>query len=256
MQPREVPDEHDSPDRVKLLFDFAAESTPVAISQATLLLSSWSPSGSHCAQTGSFWLGVAIQQARLAGAHQYRSLYGNFGLESQTPAALKRRNTLKRLWWCIILNDRIMSLSTWRPIQVSRLHLHPDLDARCPFDQADFVDEVERSRVYNSGAKRALIEMFIKMADLAALLTELLAEAMPLDEGPHWDHRYSGQEKDRLEECKNKMTSWYDAASWRLPLPARTPLQNESGLPRPDPPAGHAHDSVVLYTNYLCLIYQ
>lgn len=198
---------------------------------------------------------MAIHQAKIVGAHHYTTLYAGFS-ESQPLAALKRRNTLKRLWWCIILYDRILCLASWRPLQVSRLHLHPDLDSRRHFELADFMDEIERSRVYNSGAKRALIDVFIKMADLAAILTELLCEALPLDEGPHWDHRFSGQEKERIEECKNKMASWYDEASWRLPLPARRPLESVGAALGSEPAAGQAHESVVLYTNYLCLIYQ
>lgn len=228
----------------------------MAISQAALLLSSWSPPGSHCSQTGSFWLGIAIQQAKVAGAHQYTSLYGSPSSESQSPEVLKHRKNLKRLWWSIIVTDRILSLYSWRPVQLSRLHLHPDLDSRCPFDPTDFADELERSRVYNSGAKRALVDLFIKMTDLAALLTELLTEALPMSEGPHWHHALHDQEKDRIEEYKERLRSWYDGASGTLPFPSRSPLESEDAAYRPEPPAGHAHDSVVLYTNYLCLLYQ
>lgn len=154
------------------------------------------------------------------------------------------------------MTDRIFSLCSWTPVQLSRLHLHPDLDPRCPFNLADFGDEIERSRVYNPGAKRALIELFIMMTDLAALLTELLTEALPIDEGSHWDHTLGDQEKDRIEECKKRLNLWYDRASGTLPFPPRSLLEAQNAANQAEYAAVYAHDSAALYTNYLCLLYQ
>lgn len=180
-------------------------------------------------------------------------------MESQTIAAMKRRNTLKRLWWCIVLTDRIYSLCWWKPIQMSRSHLglHFSYEVDDPFVPDDFDDEIERSRVYNSGAKRVLVQIFCKVIDLLELLTRLLEMALPLDGRAHWDHEETGDDERELRVLKEHMNSWYDAVSANLLLPARNPLGGEKDPDSLGPVvAEHVHDSFVLYTNYLCLLYE
>lgn len=239
----------------QFLFDFDVESSPIAIAQAALLLSSWSPSATrHCTQTGSFWLAIAIQQAKSAGAHQYKSLYERFGAESRLPAAVKRRNILKRLWWCTIVSDRMQCLCAQKPMLVTVLHFtHEQL--RDSFTLTDFADEIERSRVYNSGAKRTLIQMFMQMTDLARVLTDLLTEVLPPDEGNQWDRGFSEGEKNRIEESKKKMESWYEATRG-LRFPVQDSMEAASRHWTSQPAVAFAHDSVVLYTNFMSLVYQ
>ena len=59
--------------RAKLLYDFETESGPVAIAQAALLLSFWSPAANAggAKNPNSAWLSTAIQQAKSADAHNY-----------------------------------------------------------------------------------------------------------------------------------------------------------------------------------------
>lgn len=241
--------------RAKLIFDFEAESSPIAIAQASLLLSSWSPSADRqYSQTGSFWLGVAIRQAKLAGAHQYRSLYREQSAEARYATSLTRQNILKRLWWCTIVTDRMQSLCAQKPIQVTPLHFSHE-DMRNTLTSNDFVDEIERSRVYNSGAKGALLKIFVHISQLAVALTDCLMEILPPNEMARWDGYFGQDDKDRVAECKYKMEAWYDNASIGL-LPKRDSLDKASESAVSDPVVGFAHDSVVLYTNLMRLVYE
>lgn len=240
---------------IKLIFDFEAEASPIAISQAAILLSSWSPPPKpHCAQTGNFWLGVAVQQARLAGAHQYKSLYGQQGTEPRNAVSPTNRNILKRLWWSIIVTDRIHSLCAQQPLQVIPSHFSRK-DMLNTLTLNDFVDEIERSRVYNSGAKRTLIKIFLQITQLSVVLTDLLLEILPPDEMARWDEHFSQDEQNRVVECKRNMEAWYDNASSGL-FSKRDSLENASDNVLPEPAVGFAHDSVVLYTNLMRLMYQ
>lgn len=240
---------------LQLLFDFEAESSSIAIAQASLLLSSWSPPAQRrYSQTGSFWLGVAIQQAKMAGAHRFKSLYSTQGANSRSAAAVARRNTLKRLWWCVLLSDRMHSLCAQKPMQVTTVHFGYE-EMRNTLVLADFADEIERSRVYNSGAKKTLIKIFLQMTELAVVLTDLLGEILPPSEMTPWDESLRDEEVFRIGECKRKLQSWYKTASLGL-LTRRDSLESASENGASEPAAGFSHDSVVLYTNFMWLIYQ
>lgn len=120
---------------------------------------------------------------------------------------------------------------------------------------ADFADEIERSRVYNSGAKKTLIKIFLHITELAVALTDLLGEILPSNEISPWDESYREEETFRIGECKSKMQSWYKTASMGL-LSRRDSLESTSENGVSEPVAGFSHDSVILYTNFLWLIYQ
>lgn len=226
------------------------------MAQAALLLSSWSPAAKQrCTQTSTFWLSIATQQARLAGAHRYKSLYDVHGAEERSPAARKRRISLKRLWWCLIVTDRMASLFDQKPMQVTTLHFdHEGL--RHSISPADFADEIERSRVYNSGAKKTLVQIFMHMTELAAVLTDLLTKVSPPDEMPQWERQLDEEEQHQIAQCKTKMESWHDEASLGLQFPRWDAKQSASEIGKPELAAGYTHESVALFTNYMCLIYQ
>lgn len=137
-------------------------------------------------------------------------------------------------------------------MQVTVLHFSLD-NLQDGFSIGEFADEIERSRVYNSEAKKTLIKIFIQMTRLAAVLTELLVVVLPPNEVPQWDEDFGWDEKDRTRKCKYELQCWYDKAS---PLLPKGPLADSGEHAISEPAAGFAHDSVVLYINFMCLIYK
>lgn len=150
--------------------------------------------------------------------------------------------------------DRMYSLCAQKPMQVTILHFNRE-ELRHTHTLADFVDELERSRVYNSGAKRTLIQNYLRITQLAVVLTDLLIEVFPPDEMSRWDENLSQDEEDRIFDCKSKLATWYDTASGGL-LPKKDLLESASENSVSEAPGGFAHDSVILYTNLMLLIYQ
>ncbi|KAI3393263.1 hypothetical protein diail_4522 [Diaporthe ilicicola] len=245
--------------RAKLLFDFGSEYSPLAVAQATLLLSSWSPNPSgNNTRVSSGWLSTSIHQAKIAGAHRYASLHQAQWpeSESQRSRVLKHQNDLKRLWWCIVLRDRVLSLTFRTCIQITRVHFDFDAEAHAPLGFADLASEIERSRVYNSGTKRSLIEMLAHHIQLMVALTDLLAIVWPLDEVPQWAKRYGEEEAGKIERCKAQLRSWYQRSTARFPMPGdgilERPGATGSGRRGPE----FHHDSVVLYTNLMYITYH
>ncbi|KAK7718374.1 hypothetical protein SLS64_002326 [Diaporthe eres] len=131
-----------------------------------------------------------------------------------------------------------------------------DAEAHAPLSFADLASEIERSRVYNSGTKKSLIEMLAHHIQLMVALTDLLVLVWPLDEAPQWARRYGEEEAAKIERCKGQLRSWYQRSTARFPMPgdgvrARPGAADGSGRG-----AEFHHDSVVLYTNLMYITYQ
>lgn len=93
----------------QLLFDFEGDREPISTAQGALLLSYHPPIRNHN-KINTFWLGIAIQFPKDAGAHHYHTVIN---------ISDHQKNALKRLWWCCILRDRIISLGVRRPLQIN-----------------------------------------------------------------------------------------------------------------------------------------
>jgi hypothetical protein len=235
--------------RCKLLYDFDSETSMVFMSQAALLLSHWSPNFTHAfKKANSMWLGIAIQNARSAEAHHYSAM-PTYSAASN-PLQNKKQNVLKRLWWCCILRDRILPLGLRRSLKITRSHF--DFDAHSGLGYTDLADEIERSRVYDSGAKRCLIEIFVQLVELCTVLTDLIMLVFPLDDSPGWGKQGGPEDADKVRECKQALRRWYKGATLRFPL------FGGDAVPRMTVTGGKdfQHDSVILYTNLMYMYYQ
>ncbi|KAM0414666.1 hypothetical protein ACHAPT_013492 [Fusarium lateritium] len=221
--------------RAKLLFDFDAETSSVAKSQAALLLASWSFPGSSVSRKASVpWLSIAIEHAKNAEAHRYEDLGTAPGDQA----------VLKRLWWCCIIRDRVFSLVTRRGIQIDGGEFEFDFGA--PLGLVDLADEFHRSQVHDLGTKVHLAKIFELLVELCIVLTNILQLAFPIE--------------DRLRQRKSHKADWRCVPEYRLALHKwhqRAVLR----LPRFASPLsavsddhGH-HDSVILYTNLLRMYY-
>ena len=205
------------------------------------------------------WLSIAIQHAKAAEAHRYASFPPSAppGPSGATLTQLKRQNSLKRLWWCCIIRDRILPLGLRRSIQVTRAHF--DFDANSTLGAEDLADEVERSKVYNPGTKLALIQILAQMIDLCVLLTDMLVLVYPLDDTPGWGKLMGSDEMEKVRDGKIALRRWYKGATLKFPMFGGASAPRTSSAISADAGRGgreYHHDSVILYTNLMYMYYQ
>ncbi|EFQ31898.1 fungal specific transcription factor domain-containing protein [Colletotrichum graminicola M1.001] len=226
--------------RAKLLYDLESESSPLAISQAALLLSFWSsPTSPAFRKANTAWLIIAIQNAKMVEAHHYAT----------RTAPPKKRNLLKRLWWCCIMRDRIVGLGLRRSLQITRSHFNFDSNDALGF--SDLADELERSRVYNPGTKRHLAEILEQLVELCVVLTDILILVFPLDDRPGWGREMRTEEQDKVRVCKAALRRWYKLATLRFPM-----FGGGSVARVKSPGNEFQHGSVILYTNLMYMYYH
>ncbi|KAK2017174.1 fungal-specific transcription factor domain-containing protein [Colletotrichum eremochloae] len=226
--------------RAKLLYDLESESSPLAISQAALLLSFWSsPTSPAFRKANTAWLIIAIQNAKMVEAHHYAT-------RSAPP---KKRNLLKRIWWCCIIRDRIVGLGLRRSLQITRSHFNFDSNEALGF--SDLADEFERSRVYNPDTKRCLAEILEQLVELCIVLTDTLILVFPLDDRPGWGREMRSEEQDKVRGCKIALRRWYKGATLRFPMFGGGSVARVKSSGN-----DFQHDSVILYTNLMYMYYH
>ncbi|KAI1153153.1 hypothetical protein F4825DRAFT_474930 [Nemania diffusa] len=234
--------------RTKLLFDLDTESSLVCVAQAALLLTYWAPNWSLATKKpNTAWLGVAIQYAKSAEAHIYSAM-PTFSPVTE-PIEYKKQNSLKRLWWCCVFRDRLISLGMRRSIQVSRAHF--DVDSNRSLGFSDLANEVGLSKVYNSETKRRLIEIFVQLGELCSVLTDLLTLVFPLDDVPGWGRHNGAEGAEKVRQCKAALKRWYNAATVRFPV-----FGGKSASSKTTGEKHLQHDSVILYTNLMYMFYH
>ncbi|CEF73938.1 hypothetical protein SNK03_002014 [Fusarium graminearum] len=226
--------------KAKLLYDFSTDPDPVSIAQAALLLTYWCPTfRSGPRKANSRWLRIAIQHAKSCGAHQYES--PTFGL-TVSQQDMKRRNVLKRVWWCCIIRDRIMPICVRRNIQISSAHF--DFSSCSPLGYDDLVDELESSRVYNIATKHKLILALERLTELCVTLTDILSLVYPTESIPILDADAHSSAYVQVQEHKRSLRLW--ATATRPPLALKDLTQN----------AGPHEDSAVLFTNLVWIYFH
>ncbi|KAI5458827.1 fungal-specific transcription factor domain-containing protein [Mariannaea sp. PMI_226] len=184
--------------RAKALFDFNLQKDDVALAQGTLLLTYHSPTTMD--KVNTYWLESAIHFARNAHADQYHTL----GVPPQ------EQHVLKRLWWCCILRDRIMSLSFRRPLTIRP----NDFDFGQPgLSESDFINEARGPCVYNAPSKRSLACMIASLCELAAILNEVLTTLYPRQSRSTLT---SGDSDADAQSLLEKLDSWHQSAGSSL----------------------------------------
>jgi hypothetical protein len=212
------------------------------------MLSSFAPNWSHATKKpNTAWLGIAIQNAKSAEAHLYAAMPPFCAMTE--PEQHKKQNTLKRLWWCCIIRDRILPLGLRRSLQISRAHF--DLDANQGLGYVDLADEVGRSRVYEPETKRCLIEILVQIVELCTVLTDLIMLVFPIDDALGWGKRGSN-EAARIKDCKTALMRWYKGATLRFPMFGGGSVPRMTTGTHKD----SQHESVILYTNLMYMYYQ
>ena len=177
-----------------MLYDFGVERDLLRRSQAAALLSY--ESSSSDISGNSTWLALAVQHARIINAHLYDHLPENGSY---------KRSDLKRLWWSLILRDRIIALGMRRPLQI----LPSSFEVAFPeiLQLQDFADEKHSSKVYDPEIKSALCDIISSQCSLAIALTPLIMTIYPPDQ-------ISGSSEnltsllDRAEDAKLRLQYW------------------------------------------------
>ncbi|KAM5347621.1 hypothetical protein ACJ41O_007445 [Fusarium nematophilum] len=221
--------------RTKLLYDLETESSPVVISQASVLLSLASLPANGKPRT--IWLSLAIENAKAAEAHLY-----------STMAPSKQRNILKRLWWCCIIRDRSMGLLLRRSINITREQFNLEND---PLGARDLRDELQHSRVYSPSTKLKLAEVLSQSVQLFIKLTEVLMLIFPPG-GMGAMQPQQDQSIIQLYECRSGLREWSSLTALRLPRDRK--YADLAPLPKSDRSSGHV--SITLYTNLMYMYYH
>ncbi|KAL4805916.1 fungal-specific transcription factor domain-containing protein [Aspergillus unguis] len=152
--------------RAKLLYDFGLEDLHEDICLASLLLSYYCSKPDSLSNTT--WLAVAIQHARAINAHLYH----------RYPAKAKHRRTkLKRIWWSLIIRDRVIALGMRRSLQI--LPSDFDVFSHPPLALEDMEDEIHASEVYDAHTKTVLCKVLTSQCQLAVALTPVLMTVYP-----------------------------------------------------------------------------
>lgn len=233
--------------RAKLLHDLESESSPLALAQACLLLSFWSPSSTRNPNTS--WLSLATQHAKSADAHHYAAM-PPFSASTH-PLQHRKQNILKRIWWCCIIRDRCLGLLMRRPLQITRAHFN--FDTNPPLGSLDLADELETSRVYDATTKRSLAGILSQLVELYVVLTDILMLVFPPDDTPGWGRELMSGDAGQVTECKKALRRWYKDATLRFPI-SRT--GTSSGNVKVGEKSQYRHDSCILYANLMYMYYH
>ncbi|KAJ2905581.1 Cutinase transcription factor 1 beta [Zalerion maritima] len=220
--------------RAKLLLDLESESSPIAISQAALLLSSWTLSSSAILRNPRTpWLYIAIQHAEIAGAHRY----GSLGPTSE------KYGVLKRLWWCCVIRDCIFGMGTRRGIQITSSQF--DFRNNSVLGYTDLSGETEHSMVHDPDTKRQLAGILEQLVELCIVLTDILALVFPLEESPGW-RAVHANDQEKVRRYKMALRRWHRSAVSRLAA-----FKAQPALSEPE----SQHGTVILYTRLLFMYY-
>ncbi|KAF5650035.1 cutinase transcription factor 1 beta [Fusarium sp. NRRL 52700] len=226
--------------KAKLLYDFSTDPDPISITQSALLLTYWCPTfRSGPGKANSRWLRIAIQHAKSCDADSYDSPSYGLHISQQD---VKRRNVLKRIWWCCIIRDRIMPLCVRRNIQITSAHF--DFANCSPLCYDDLVDELESSRVYNIATKHKLILTLERLTELCVTLTDVLGLVYPTETLPILDAEAHSTAYAQVQEHKRSLKNW--AVATRPPLAIQDMTLSSGGY----------EDSAVLFTNLVWIYFH
>lgn len=208
------------------LYETGVEKDRLVISQACLILTYYTTDAER--SNNSRWLRIAIRYAKKERAH----VYHHFPQTGLGPG--RKKSDLKRLWWCCMIRDRIISLGMRRPIQITpdQFDLH-----QLGLSFHDLEEECYHSEVYTPDIKIALCRVLASLCHLVVAVTDLIMLVYPTTQCMPFSLADRRMQLDRLEETKFALLDW--ELSW---------------VANPDGKEYYIHPSLTLYTN-LCAIY-
>jgi hypothetical protein len=190
------------------------------------------------------WLNIAIFQAREAKAHQYQSIpaVGCQGSAGQVSS----RNCLKRLWWCCIIRDRVMPLTSRRRINID----HSNFDFGCspPLERSDVAEEIHMSKVYTATTKSFLSDILVELIKLCVVLTDILTMVSALQHSSRPFVPRVDAVTNNIRECKSTLQQWQATAQ-------RLKANLDGQVAQDAAPSAASRDSLTLFTRVLDLYY-
>lgn len=148
----------------------------------------------------------AIRFARLAKAEAFE--------KEEDP---RKSIILKRIWWCVLLRDRILSLGLRRPLQVRQ-----DIPSKV-LTADDFQYELGKSAVHDSETQKKVFMVISFACRLALTVTpalELLYSTESIEERSMNQAAASLLETAQdLQHCTKKVQDWHDRCSSAFPFP-------------------------------------
>jgi Fungal specific transcription factor domain len=197
-----------------LLFNFDTVDDPLSIAKGSVLLAEQCSSSNNHA--GCHWLDIALHHARLIGAHNCDS-----ELDLRVLDALCK----KRLWWCILIRDMVLSIGLRIPAKINRIHFNlssPTMD-----DLKDYT-RVLSSQSFSAQIKYALSQIFGLQCRLAIISSEISTLAYGLTaeiQAEELSMTEFQQIISDLNRCKADLDCWMNDAS---PVIAFQPAENQS----------------------------
>ncbi|KAL4736117.1 hypothetical protein BDV11DRAFT_211553 [Aspergillus similis] len=210
--------------KAKLLFESGIEEDPLTLSRAALLLTYYS--SDFEVNTNSEWLRIAVKQVGIAQVRQTN--------RRDRPCSSDQTD-LKRVWWCCLIRDRIISLGMRRPIQITVLY--PAVLTRKEMD-----DEMCHSMVYKYETKSALFELFVSLCRFVMVVTRLATVAYPR---PGSRAVSTDTIEDPCDELRDLDRAKADLLLWELDWMAHMDGRNFN-----------LHASIPLFASLLSIYYQ
>lgn len=171
----------------------------------------------------TIWLSIAIQNSRMADADAY---------STTTESAGDDHKTLRRLWWCCTMRDRIQALGLRRSLLLTRAHFN--FEKHMSQGCSDLQEEISHSRVYSGKAKEDLAAVLCNVVELCVILTDVILLAFP------WDSTSAEFDGKTYSQCKKSLDRWFVSST----------VQRQS--------VGDVvqDDSVILFANLMFMHYQ
>lgn len=160
------------------------------------------------------WLATAINLAESAGADEH----------ARKRAARCEELSLKRLWWSCVMRDRIMALSFRRPFKIHTQSLEFDQPG---LDEDDFSAEVQGTSVYTRAVKSAVVQVSIRLCELASVLSPLLVVTTPDRKAMPVHFKIALRD---AEICLASLNSWYRQTEETLATSVRLVPDSERTL--------------------------
>ncbi|TPX13018.1 uncharacterized protein E0L32_006663 [Thyridium curvatum] len=234
--------------KAKALFDTDPYRDDIISAQGALMLTYHAPTTN--ASISTYWLSTAVHFARSARADTFDTFASSTG--DGTPAgnaqAQRTATILKRLWWCCIMRDRIMSLGLRRPLHIGAA----DVDADLPgFAERDFADEVRGSLVYGPATKQILVQVAVSFSELCPVLNDALAILYPTRAGAALDN--PSRSRRVAMDCLARLDRWHGKTLAKFQVPRHSNLFGGpgGGVGGIGGGAHHQHESLTLFTNMM-----
>lgn len=181
--------------KAKMLYSHMCDSDHITIAQSALLLSYYNSNSD--AMCNSTWLSIAIEHAQAENAHLFDALVSFDD---------KSRAMLKRLWWCCILRDRVISLGMRRSLQIKADQFNT---VGTSISLPDMQDELGGSEVYLADMKLALTWVLIRLCNFASAVTELLWILYPSFPDSEWGWNYTPEAHwEALQRASSSLSAW------------------------------------------------